>query len=200
MSFGFRSISSANFVQIDGDFSNFTLLQSGFASGSFLNISFPAVPSQVIGLVKLGLGDQFYITGGSSGGVYEYRIYARNQDIPATEGHGIRVRNASNQVVFDSGVRKLQVATAAYGLFIGTSGSVTLPSPGFHPFIAVAGASGYTGGASVPPGLTAIFGPTAIQNSNFSVTYLVQQVGLLGLLPSQVNIPAPLNKPLILGQ
>lgn len=200
MSFGFRSISSGNFVQIDGDFSNFTLLQSGFASGSFLNISFPAVPTQVIGLVKLGLGDSFYITGGSSGGVYEYRIYARNQDIPASESNGIRVRNASNQVVFDSGVRKLQVATAAYGLFIGTSGTITLPSPGFHPFIAVAGASGITGGAFAPPNITVIFGPTVIQNSNFSVTYQVQPVGAFGLLPEQINFPAPVNKPLILGQ
>lgn len=200
MSYGFRSISSSGFVQIDDSFSNFTLLQSGVAVGSFLNISYPSVPTQVFGFVKIPLGSAFYITSGAGSTPYEYRIYARNEDIPASISYGMRVRSASNAVVFDSGTQKVRVASASYGLFSGTSGSITIPSPGFHPFFAVAGASGITGGAFIPPGLTAIFGVTATQNGNFSVTFQIQQVGVIGLLPEQISLPQPVNKPLILGQ
>ena len=198
MSYGFKSISSAGFVQIDDSYSNYTLLQSGFATGSFGNISYPAVAGEVMAMVKIGIGHVFDVVNGSSGGAYEYRIYARNQDIPASLTNGMRIRSSSNFVVFDSGVRKLQVAVASYGLFsIGSS--ITLPSPGYHPWFAIAGASGIVASAYNNM-FTALLGPRATQNSNLSVTFQVQTVGQIPAFIPFSSPPTATNKPLILGQ
>jgi hypothetical protein len=199
MSYGFKSISSAGFVQIDDLYSNYTLLQSGTASGNFGNISFPAVSGETMALVKIGIGNVFDVINGSSGGNYEYRIYARNQDIPASITNGIRILSPSNFVVFDSGVRKVQVATASYGLFSISSSAITLPSPGYHPYFAIAGASGVVATA-IAGQLTALLGPRATQNADFSVTFQVQQVGLIpGFIPF-ASPPTATNKPLMVGQ
>ena len=199
MSYGFKSISSSGFVQIDDLYSNYTLLQSGFASGSFENIGYPAVAGLIIGMVRIGFGNTFRFNSGSSGGAYEYRIYARNEDIPASISNGIRILTPSSRVVFDSGVRKLQIALATYGLFSGSSAPITLPSVGYHPFFAVAGASGIV--AAVAQGnRTGLLGPIATQNANLSVTFSIAQVGSI---PGQIPFASPptaTNKPLMLGQ
>jgi hypothetical protein len=199
MTYGFKSISSAGFVQIDDLYSNYTLLQSGTASGNFGNISFPAVSGETMALVKIGIGHVFDIINGSSGGNYEYRIYARNQDIPAAINNGIKVFSPSGAVVFDSGVRKVQVATASYGLFSTSSSPITLPSPGYHPYFAIAGASGVVG-AAIAGQFTALLGPRATQNADLSVTFQVQQVGQIpGFIPFS-SPPTATNKPLMVGQ
>jgi len=209
MTYGFRSISSGGFVQIDDSFSNFTLLQSGVATGSFLNISYPSSPVQVFGMIKIPIGAFFDVRNGArinvSGGnfgtqiPYDYRIYARNQDFPASINQGIKVFNSSGQTIFDSGVLKVQADAVAYGTFSGFSNSIVIPSVGYHPWIAVCGASGDTGVAQNPPSLSLIIGVAAQQNANFSVNFTTIVVGAI---PFGVTIGTfqPLTKPLILGR
>lgn len=171
MSFGFRSISSGGIAQIDGGFQNFVLVQSGVASGNFYNIPLVDQPQNIIAMVRINYGQQFF-TKSSTNPSYEYRIYARQNLNQQQGGHGIVVNNSSGIRVFDSGVKKLNVRAVHYLTLTNLLSQATFPSVGFRPFVGI-GCLETTGAVSqnpVMPGmLRALFFQ---QNANNTVTFL----------------------------
>lgn len=187
MSYGFRVLSSSGYVQIDENYSNYTLLQSGVASGRPADIGYPAQPTPVLIMVRTDYGG-IIDDRGSTTGSYEYRIYTRNRDAPAFQSYGVRVYESDGGLAFDSGNRKLRADVLAYAEFTGPSSSYTLGSPGYKPFIAYASFSGIIGiqATGNPQLRTALIGVRAIQNGDNSVTFAPGQLQLIPAPPESI--------------
>ena len=190
MSYGFQSFSSSGYAQIDQDYSNYALLQSGTVGTGNNTVYFPAQPVPPLVMVRIPLTatvfcpsmngsgavstSSFYIN--ASAGA-EYRVYARVQDMSASGTYGLRVYNGSGAVVFDSGKQVLRIATVGYMAATPTTAAVTLPSPGFQPWICHNPLL-FCGNLPRYPANGLLCAISARQNSDYSVTFYPRSFGL----------------------
>jgi hypothetical protein len=183
MSYGFRSESSSGIVQIDDSFQNFVLVQEGVASGNFFNISLVDQPQNIMAMVRLSAGQEFF-TKSNANPSFDYRIYARQSLNRQLSGHGIIVNDASGNRVFDSGVKKLNVSAVHYLNLAGLTSQVTYPSVGFRPYIGIGclETTGVIGQPMVQGILNALH---FRQNADNSVTFF--QKGFAGAPPQLVG-------------
>lgn len=181
MSFGFKSISQTGIVQIDDDFQNFVLVQEGVASGNFYNISLVDQPQNIMAMIRLSAGQEFF-TKSSANHNFDFRIYARQPLNRQLTGHGIIVNDGAGNRVFDSGVKKLNVSAVHYLNLAGLTSQITYPSVGFRPYVGIGclETTGVTGQPFVQGILNALH---FRQNADDTVTFF--QKGFAGA-PSQL--------------
>lgn len=174
MTYGFKSISSTNFAQIDDSFENFVLVQEGVASGNFYNVPLVDSIQNVIVMVRLAYGNTFF-TKSTTNPSYEYRVYARQQLNQQNGGHGLIVNNSAGVRIFDSGVKKLNVRAVHYLTLSDGFSQVTYPSVGFRPWVGIGclETTGWIGQPFVQVFLLALF---LQQNSNDTVTFFQQPI------------------------
>lgn len=175
MSFGFKSISETGTVQIDDNFQNFVLVQEGVASGNFHNIALVDQPQNVIAMVRVAAGQEFY-TKSNTNVAFDFRIYARQSLNQQAGGHGIIVNDGSGNRVFDSGVKKLNVSAAHYLNLTDFASEATFPSVGFRPYVGIACLE-TTGSIANAPVNGLIIALVMQQNADNSVRFFQKPVG-----------------------
>lgn len=143
MSFGLTIINDSNYVQIDENYSNYSLVASGFAS-SGASVSFPSGYNHVICMVRAAYGNSIYRSGSSptvvtiTGATWEYKMYAKTVDSPQASGtFGFVVYNTSGNRSFSSLDQTLRVKYFSYRPSTPQAFPFTVPSIGSHPFIIV---------------------------------------------------------------
>jgi len=196
MSFGFKSISNAGFVQIDDLYSNYTLLQSG----TVVNSGMPSAPAESIIMVRLAINTVTF----NFSGTYEYRIFVKKSSVATASGYGMKVMTGSSEVVFDSDIVALKIDYATMFFFNPNIQlhSITVPSQGYLPWFVGAASTGYvrffaTGNPNRPTGAV---GPVAVQNSDLSLKFELRVVAQFPFSGGQINNPPQATaKPIIIG-
>ena len=116
MSYGLRVFSGSGYIQIDGSYSNYRLVQSGTAvTGN--TISYSKAMGRVMVFVRPPVGKPIFAkmvstaSGFGAGApyaqapfVYEYRVFERCVDTPTypSSSYGLRVKDAAGLTTFDS--------------------------------------------------------------------------------------------------
>lgn len=143
MAYGITVLNDSSYIQIDENYSNYSLVASGSASSGG-SVSFPAGYSHVICMVRAPYGSNIYRSGSSetvvtiSGATWEYKMFAKTTDVPQSAAtHGFKVFNSAGTCSFSSTDLTLRVGYAALRPGIPTAFPFTVPSIGFHPFIIV---------------------------------------------------------------
>jgi hypothetical protein len=147
MSYGILVKNSSGYIQIDDNYSNYTLIASGSVgvSASTVNQVNPATvyftdqPSPVVVCVGNTGGAVVALLTTSSSSVQfvsnanitvSYRIYANVANNPGLiSGYGLVVRNASSQVVFNSNLTYMRVGQLTFS----TVGYYSMPTV-YHPY------------------------------------------------------------------
>lgn len=147
MSYGILVKNSSGYIQIDDNYSNYTLIASGAVSVSAstaskvnpATVSFTSQSSPVVACIGDTSGAYVAVLSRSSTSVQfvsnasitlPYRIYANVANNPgSTSGYGLIVRNASGQVVFNSNLTYMRVGQLTFS----TVGYNTMPTV-YHPY------------------------------------------------------------------
>lgn len=142
MSYGILVKNSSDYIQIDENYSNYTLIASGsvWVSASTVNQVNPATvyfASQsspvvvcigntggaVVALFATSASSAQFVSSAST--IVSYRIYANVANNPgSTSGYGLVVRNASSQVVFNSNLTYMRVGQLTFS----TVGYYSMPT------------------------------------------------------------------------
>lgn len=142
MSYGILVKNSSNYIQIDDNYSNYTLIASGSVgvSASTMNKVNPATvyfASQsspvvvcigntggaVVALLATSASSVQFVSNANT--TVSYRIYANVAHNPgSTSGYGLVVRNASGQVVFNSNLTYMRVGQLTFS----TVGYYSMPT------------------------------------------------------------------------
>ena len=123
MAYGFQSISSGDFVQIDDSYSNFKVVSSGTGTAGYW-IAFPAqahIPLIMIrmtstnGTIFGALGDpsnielaRFNISSNGSN-TFSYVILAPQNGAVSADPYGLRILDSTSTCVFDSGLLYMEL-------------------------------------------------------------------------------------------
>ena len=189
MGYGARILNSSGYVQIDEDYSNYTLIQSGSVTSPATwgtternpgTVSFPAQSNPVI--VCLGTTGSAYVSVTSVtqssfsiisdiAVTVSYRVYALIADASISNGYGLMVRNSSGKNVFHSNANYLrmhqlnflqQTAAAATSSFGHSFGAA---------YVAVTGTWGTLGLYTTNPYTAAYFVVSAFRNASNAVYF-----------------------------
>lgn len=147
MSYGILVKNSSGYIQIDDNYSNYTLIASGSvwvnastvnqvnpATVYFANQSSPVVVcigntgGAVVALFTTSASSAQFVSNAST--TVSYRIYANVANNPGSiSGYGLVVRNASSQVVFNSNLTYMRVGQLTFS----TVGYYSMPTV-YHPY------------------------------------------------------------------
>lgn len=148
MTYGLQVISASDYVQIDENYANCGLIQSGTANtGTAITVTgglsrtliFVRIPyGKTITAYGAKNADQFITRPGPAGQAdyaYDYRVYKRVTDLTPSNGFGLQVFDSSGLLSFDSNFGYARLAAVAALNVTGQSSSVTIPNIGSQPWI-----------------------------------------------------------------
>lgn len=180
MSHGLQIINASGYVQIDENYSNFSLWATG-ATSTLSTFTYPY--GDEIYLVRLPYGGWFGYDDGNpfgSNSYVDYRVYRPSTAVGAAGSHGMRVYSSGGAVIFDSNrdVMKIYSLQQIDNYYIRFN-PVTIWSPsGSRPWFAIdclgllafENADGGVGNISFAVGIA------ARQNGDNSVTFFGSEV------------------------
>ncbi len=148
MTFGARVLGSAGYIQIDDNYSNYGLVQSGTATTSS-KISLPNAgsPTAYLILVRIQPGqhirnvsmmnDGFYLYHVGASFSFEYRAFLRNDLLTPGGGYGFRVFKPNGALAFDGAFTYARLRSVSIINTESTSFPLTIPGIGVNPWIYV---------------------------------------------------------------
>ena len=148
MTFGVRVLGSAGYMQIDDNYSNYGLVQSGTATTSS-KISLPNTgsPTAYLILVRIQPGqhirnismmnDGFYLYPVGASFSFEYRAFLRNDMLTPGGGYGFRVFKPNGALAFDGAFTYARLRSVSIINAESTSFPLTIPGIGVNPWIYV---------------------------------------------------------------
>lgn len=148
MTYGLQVLSASGYVQVDENYANCGVIQSGTANtGTAITVTgglsrtliFVRIPyGKTITAYGAKNADQFITRPGPAGQAdyaYDYRVYKRVTDLTPSNGFGLQVFDSSGLLSFDSNFGYARLAAVAALNVTGQSSLVTIPNIGSQPWI-----------------------------------------------------------------
>lgn len=128
MTYGFRSISSSGYVQIDDTYSNYGLYQAGSVSSVYIDAQSPNLVvygcgNDAVLAVQAPVGYSVFGWARASGGTLsayvctspyfttvKYRVYSKYSIFGAVSGYGMVINNSSGSRVYDTNHKVMSVS------------------------------------------------------------------------------------------
>jgi len=203
MAYGINIVNDSGYVQIDENYSNYSLIASGTAA-SGTRIYYPSGYSanNAIFMMRGAYGAKIYKYGRDltyteiRGATFEYKIYGKTTDASqSTSGFGLKVFNSAGACTFNSLDSTLRIQGS---MIVGQDISLpyTIPSPGYHPFI-LADPIKPIGRRAVSQNESVLLSPTCTFNSNNSLYLVTEGIESMGIPVSSLWAN---NRSIIIGR